>query len=991
MSKCAVLVCLATTVLISPSADAQYFGRNKVQNGNLEFRTLHTEHFDIYYYPEEEQATRQAARMAERWYARYSELLDDTFDHRQVIVLYANHPDFSQTNVTAGSPGEGTGGFTEQRKSRIVLPFAAGPGETDHVLGHEIAHAFQVDIEKRSHQSAFDLPGWFIEGMAEYLSLGPSNAFTAMWMRDAAIHHRLPTLAQLDDPRYFPYRYGHALWSYLGERFGDQIVGKILRSKARGVLPRLEEATGLTRDELARDWHDSISSTIPDSDVVVTPRAIVTSADDGGRVHVAPAITPDGRQIMFVSERDRLSLDLFMADAASGQVLRKVISAANDSHLDSLQYIQSAGAWDPTGRHFVVATLIDGIPALTIVDTAGDAHRMDIRFKQLGEIYNPSWSPDGTQIVFSALARGFTDLFIYTPANGALQQITDDAFSDLHPAWSPDGKTIAFASDHFTTSLDDLRFGPARIALLDLATKAVRPLTASRDGKQISPQWAPDGQAIYFVGDPDGISNIFRVELPTGEIRQVTAVSGGIAGITATSPSLAVASAGGTLAFSAYEDGRYEIETLQQASAESAPIVRSGEGTPPLPVESSGALAQLLSNAHAGLPTNTAFLSAKYDGRLRLESIADTNIGTGVGGGGLAGGVLRATFGVTFGDMLGDRQLQTMFRAGTTRDDFAAQIGYVNQKGRLNWGFVGGYIPARFIGARQSIDRNGDIVTQEAGNLRYTHEFASLTARYNVSRASRFEFRGGVRRTGYGWQNVTQVTNITTRKVISSAVEEDPAGAPVYLAEMQAAYVRDTSVLGPTSPILGQRLRLDVEPATGVLTFVDVRLDARKYFMPVRPITFAVRVQHTGRYGPDALDPRLTPLLLGLQTLVRGYDLTTFAEQECGLTATSCSIVDQLTGNRFAVLNLELRAPLMGLLTGDLDYGKLPIEALVFADGAMLWTPHRDAPLERDRFRSVGAGVRANLGGFVMELTGVKPFDNPRPGWTASLLIRPGF
>src|SRR6266446_6889713 len=146
MSRCAaVLVCLATIVFTAASADAQYFGRNKVQNGRLEFRTLRTEHFDIYYYPEEEQATREAARMAERWYARYAELLNHTFTHRQPVVLYASHPDFVQTNVSDESLGEGTGGFTEHSKSRIVMPFAAGLGETDHVLGHELAHAFQID------------------------------------------------------------------------------------------------------------------------------------------------------------------------------------------------------------------------------------------------------------------------------------------------------------------------------------------------------------------------------------------------------------------------------------------------------------------------------------------------------------------------------------------------------------------------------------------------------------------------------------------------------------------------------------------------------------------------------------------------------------------------------------------------------------------------------------------------------------------------------
>ena len=993
MLRCAtVFVCLAATLLLHPaSATAQYFGRNKVQNTRLEFRTLRTEHFDIYYYPEEENVTRQAARMAERWYARYSQLLDHSFTHRQPIVLYASHPEFTQTNVSPGAISEGTGGFTERVRSRVVMPFAPGLGETDHVLGHELAHAFQIDIAKGTKQNAFELPGWFIEGMAEYLSLGPSNAFTDMWLRDAKLHRRLPTVEQLENPRYFPYRYGHAFWSFLGERFGDEIVGRLLRSKARGVVARLEEVTGETRDQLTREWHESIPTVEGDPDVVVRPRQIITSAD-GGRVHVAPAISPDGRQIMFVSERDRLSLDLFMADASSGTVVKKVISTAADPHLDSLQYIQSAGSWDPDGHRFVVAAVLDGTSALTVVDMKGSSRRRDIRLAGLGEIYNPSWSPDGKQILFSAMKGGLSDLFVYSVVDGTVTQLTNDEFADLHPAWSPDGKTIAFASDRFTTSLDDLKFGPVRVALLDVATKIIRPLTSSTDGgKQISPQWSPDGKAVYYVGDPDGVSNIYRVELGTGDVRRVTSEPSGISGITATSPALAVASSTGKLAFNAYRDGRFEIQTLEQASAESAPIVTTGIATQTASPSAFGKLGQLLSNAHIGLPADGTFLTSKYDDRLRVESIADPYIGAAIGGGGLVGGALRASFGITFGDMLRDRQLQGLVRVGTSKDDIAGQIGYVNRRGRLHLGFIGGFVPARFLGAQRSIARTATLVTQEYGNLRYAHEYASLTARYNVSRATRFEFRAGARRTGYGWQTITRVTDISTRQLITRTLEELPGAPPVYLAEMQAAYVRDTAVLGPTSPILGHRVRLDIQPAVGALTFADVRLDARRYFMPVRPLTFAIRVDHTGRYGPDARDGRLTPLLLGLQTLVRGYDLTTFAAEKCGQTATSCSIVDQLSGNRFAVMNLELRAPLLGLLTGNLDYGKTPMEALVFADGAMLWTPHADAPLQRDPFRSAGIGMRANLGGFVLELTAVRPFDKPRNGWTASFLIRPGF
>ena len=294
--RCAVVVVsLCAAFMAAKPAEAQYFGRNKVHYDRLDFRVLQTEHFDIYYYAEEEagDAPRGAhgGALVRALLARCSTTRSSS---RQPLVLYASHPHFAQTNVTAGSPGEGTGGLTERIKSRIAMPFAAGLGETDHVLGHEIAHAFQIDIAKRAKQNAFALPGWFIEGMAEYLSLGADNAHTLMWVRDAALHDRLPTLEQLDDPRYFPYRYGHALWSYLGGalRRRHHRRGAPLES-ARRDRARLEDATGLDAKQLTRDWHASIPQPSTRRRFrVPRGRVVAAAADDGARLHVAPGAQP---------------------------------------------------------------------------------------------------------------------------------------------------------------------------------------------------------------------------------------------------------------------------------------------------------------------------------------------------------------------------------------------------------------------------------------------------------------------------------------------------------------------------------------------------------------------------------------------------------------------------------------------------------------------------------------------------------------------------
>ena len=139
-----------------------------------------------------------ASRMAERWYARLSAIFDHDLRGRQPLILYASGPHFRQTNAIQGEIGEGTGGVTEAYKRRIVLPFAGPIESTDHVLGHELVHAFQYDITgtnvSGNTAGALGLPLWFIEGMAEYLSIGPVDPHTAMWMREAARRERLPEI-----------------------------------------------------------------------------------------------------------------------------------------------------------------------------------------------------------------------------------------------------------------------------------------------------------------------------------------------------------------------------------------------------------------------------------------------------------------------------------------------------------------------------------------------------------------------------------------------------------------------------------------------------------------------------------------------------------------------------------------------------------------------------------------------------------------------------
>src|SRR5206468_5678315 len=178
--------------------------------------------------------------------------------------------DFQQTNAISGEIGEGTGGVTEFFKHRMVLPFTGSYAELEHVIGHEMVHQFQYDVFSRGRIGAgvqtlvnVNPPLWFMEGMAEYLSLGPIDNHTAMWLRDASLEGHLPTLQQLAYEQVFPYYFGHAMWAFIGEKWGDEAIGQILQASVSGggIEGSFKRALGVTLDDLVSQWRDAVQTT----------------------------------------------------------------------------------------------------------------------------------------------------------------------------------------------------------------------------------------------------------------------------------------------------------------------------------------------------------------------------------------------------------------------------------------------------------------------------------------------------------------------------------------------------------------------------------------------------------------------------------------------------------------------------------------------------------------------------------------------------------
>ncbi|WP_457651794.1 peptidase S9 [Rhodocaloribacter sp.] len=1018
------VVLVAFLLPVAP-ATAQYFGRNKVQYDEFDFRVFKTDHFEIYFYPEEKQAVKDAARMAERWYTRHSRTFLREFHERKPIIFYANDADFQQTNAISGSLGQGTGGVTESIKERVIMPLTGIYRETDHVLGHELVHSFQYDIGLNSTDSSSFalglLPLWLVEGMAEYFSLGREDPHTAMWMRDAALRDDLPTIAQITTGfKYFPYRYGQAYLAYIGGKYGDAAVANLYKL---GGLVGLDSAfvytLGITADSLSTEWQQAVKDAYLPLTEGRTPadaagRLVLSKDKDGGELNISPVVSPDGQYVAFLSERDIFNINLFIADANTGKVVKKLKGTNSNPHFDAIRFIASAGSWSPDGKKFAFITFVEGDNEISILDwNSGDIERR-IAVDGVTAITNLAWSPDGRQLAFSGMDGGISDLYVLDLRTNVVRQLTNDRYADLQPAWSPDGVTLAFVTDRGPngTDFEALKYAKERLGLINTETEEIRVVIPFEHAMHTNPQFSPDGRSLYFLSDQDGFKDIYRIALDTDEVFRITRLQTGVSGITALSPAMSVAIQSGRMMFSVFTGNQYNVFSLEPEELQGTPVPRLGEGEalagilPPFRAVDQGLVSSYLNDPLSGLPEDQDYEVSEYSARLKLDYVAPPTIG--VAAGGPFGTALVGGIGLFFSDMLGDQNLVVIAQANGTFKDIGGQVSYLNRKHRLNYGGSVAHIPYLIGGTRAGFGtdpqtgQSAQIVEQI--RQRIFIDQAEGLASYPLSTTRRIELSAGFTRYGFDIE--------VDRYFISSFQirrERDnlPAPDPIYFAQGGVAFVTDYSTFGFTSPVRGGRSRFDVSPFVGTQSFVRVLADWRKYIF-VNPVTFAVRGLHVGNYGAkettDRTEQLFTQEYLGYAnslSFVRGYSFTSFDGSECTATDQgTCAEFDRLLGSRIAVASAELRVPLLGNDTfGLLNFPYLPTEIAFFADGGVAWTAD-EAPLlkfrrktkERVPVFSAGVSTRFNLFGYtVLEIFYVKPFQRPLKGAHFGFQIVPGW
>ncbi len=1001
---------------ISPSS-GQYFGRNKVQYENFDFKILETDHFKVYFYPPTGGPVHEAAAMLEQWYSRFSKLFNYEFEKPVPIILYANHADFQQTNVIGGQISQGVGGVTEGMKNRVVIPLTGIRSENYHVLGHELTHVFHYKIARENARTGRGqlgrVPLWFIEGMSEYLSIGRESVLTTRWMRDAALHEDIPSLSKMsDNQEYFPYRFGHAVWAYIGGVWGDTVIPALYDSVLTlGMYEGFQSVLDVSFDSLSNLWVSATDSTF--SPIVKKLNPVPSNAkrviSGEGGLNLAPSLSPDGEYISYLSRRDVFALDLYVAKTSTGEVVKRLTHSATNEHFDALYFLEASGAWSPDGSRLAYTVFDEGDNKIAFLRVEDGEIVRTVGFPTVKAISQLSWSPKGDKILFSGLEGSVRDLYTYGLSSGEIRRITNDTYAEVHPAWAPDGNRIAYASDRSDARKTDtgVTIRPMRLEILDPATGTVETISLGEDIQHINPQFSSSGDSLYFVAAPGGVSNLFLYNLVDQSFTQLTDVATGIGGITDLSPCLSVARESGTVVFSLFEKREYNIYRL---APKAPPILTSRTGSirsvpradilPPGGPEAEGAVSEYLGidpSFSLLAPVDTNYKD--YDPSLQLMAIGPISAGATYGQSGFqaAGGVS-----FLFGDMLGDHNLLVGVSLNGSFQDLGSQVVYLNRANRINWAAAVSHIPYQSVRFRADSVILGETTRAEKQTIVLQRTFSErirTIVEYPFGPNRRLE-------SGVGFSYLWYLNEAITRYEVDGTIvrtedTEVTPPLPLSLFDMNFAYVADFSLFGLTGPVDGRRIRLGLEPTFGSLTYLSVTADYRHYFF-LNPFTIATRLLHYGRYFADAEDSRLTELIIGYDGWVRGYSPYSFDVSECGDDQGSgnCPRLDRLLGSKIALFNLEIRAPFIGPEGfGLINFRYLPVTLISFLDGGAAWTGNDPPSLEissitdkRVPVFSAGVGTRINLlGALVLQFYYAYPFQRPGKGSVFGFALTPGY
>lgn len=503
------------------------FGKNRVKYENFFWTYYPYERYDVYFYEQGKDVANYVSKEAKKQLEDVEKLFDYSLDDRLQFIIYNKQSDYAQSNLGLFTDEPyNTGGVTRIVGSKIILFFDGDHAKLDKQIRAGITQVLIDQMmyggnmrEMLKNNTLLNLPEWYLNGLISYAS-SDWNTDVDNRVKDGVLSGKYKNINRLEgiDATHA----GHALWRHIADNYGEAVISNIIymTKVSRNIDNSTLFVLGISMKNLWEECYESYLTKYKDGDESKTmPQQIPIKVKKPKkpRIYGQLKVSPDGNYVLYTTN-ELSQQKLWLYDIQKNKTKRIYKAGHKINRVNDYSY--PLVAWHPSGELFSYIVEKKGYIVMTTYELK-TKYKSSRNIFDFEKVLDYAYNDDGKKFVMSGVRNGQSDIFLFTSASNANEQLTNDIYDDLHPRFVQNSKKIAFVSNR---PGDTLSFDPKQKAkepqkfkdvfLFDNITKS-KLLVRGTSTPFVDESHPADYDDTYFsfLSDENGIRNRYIAKI----------------------------------------------------------------------------------------------------------------------------------------------------------------------------------------------------------------------------------------------------------------------------------------------------------------------------------------------------------------------------------------------------------------------------------------------------------------------------------------------
>lgn len=460
-----IVLIIVLSCILAASGSAQFytgsnntFGKNRVQYNPMFWQEYNFQRFHVYFTGAGKEHAIYTAKAADKYLQEVEAFLDYDITDKLQFVVFNSQSAFRQSNIgLRNDESTNIGGITRVDGNKIFVFYEGDHDKLDRQIRSGIASIVVYKLmygdnwkDALKSSTILTFPDWFINGFTDYMA-GDWTTEIDNKVKDGVLTGSYDKFNRLEgeDSRLA----GYALWNYIDEVYGKKMIPNILYMTrvSRNVESGYMYVLGTTLKTLSKDFVAYYRERYLKDDLFrIKPKEEELSIKTKKtRKYQKFKLSPDGNYAAYVTnELGQYKVWLYdFKDNKSKKIAR------GEHKLDRLpDYSHPVLAWHPTSKVLSFIEEKRGELVLNIYDI--EKKKRDKRpLRKMDKVLDMSYNNTGKKLILSAVAKGQTDLFLYSVIGNNQKQLTNDIFDDLSPRFVDNDTRVIFASNRIDDTI----------------------------------------------------------------------------------------------------------------------------------------------------------------------------------------------------------------------------------------------------------------------------------------------------------------------------------------------------------------------------------------------------------------------------------------------------------------------------------------------------------------------------------------------------------